>query len=173
MDDNKTSNLPVVGPPIEELPAVKPFPVILESSPALPRVKTECGMKAAIEHQKTCPQTVVEHFKPELPQPSLPVPSECYNQDTAGLITEHLPVQAQLPRQGVGEDIARALGQIVSMPKVAYICFDGDPIKYVSFIHNFETCLERENLENSKRLQLSIQHCFGKARDAIESCVNL
>lgn len=173
VDDNKTSNVPVIGPPMEELPAVKPFPVIQEPSTALPRVKTECGRQAAIEHQKTCPQTVVEHLKPELPKPSLPVPSECCNQDTTCLIAEHLPVQAQLPRQGVAEDIARALGQIVSMPKVEYMRFDGDPIKYVSFIHNFETCLEKENLDNSKRLQLLIQHCFGKARDAIESCVNL
>ena len=46
-------------------------------------------------------------------------------------------------------------------------------MKYVSLMHNFETCLERDNPDNSRRLQLLIQHCYGKAREAIESCVNL
>lgn len=43
----------------------------------------------------------------------------------------------------------------------------------MSFIHNFENCLEKENKDNARRLQPLIQHCFGKVRDAIESCVNL
>ena len=51
--------------------------------------------------------------------------------------------------------------------------FGRDPITYVSFVHNFETCLEKDNTDNSRRLQLLIQHCYWKARDAIESCVNL
>ena len=40
-------------------------------------------------------------------------------------------------------------------------------------MHNFQTCLEKNNPGNSTRLQLLIQHCNGKAREAIESCVNL
>ena len=48
-----------------------------------------------------------------------------------------------------------------------------NPIKYVFFIQNFETCLEKDNPDNSRRLQLLIEHCCGKAREAIESCVNL
>ena len=71
------------------------------------------------------------------------------------------------------EDVLKALRQIVTTPKLEYHTFDGDPLKYVTFIHNFETFLEKENLENSRRLQLLIQHCKGKAREAIESCTNL
>ena len=41
------------------------------------------------------------------------------------------------------------------------------------FFHNFETYLEKDNPDNSRRLQFLIQHCTGKARDAIESCSNL
>ena len=70
-------------------------------------------------------------------------------------------------------EMVQALRQVVSTPKVEYMRFDGDPIKYFSFMHNFETCLEKDNPDNSRRLQLLIQHCYGKARDAIESCVNL
>ena len=69
--------------------------------------------------------------------------------------------------------MVQALRQVVSTPKVEYVRFDGDPIKYVSFMHNFETCLEKDNPDNSRRLQLLIQHCYGKAREASESCVNL
>ena len=86
---------------------------------------------------------------------------------------EHLPQGTIAPRQGSGEEIAQALHQVVSAPKVEYMRFDGNPMKYVSFMHNFETCLEKDNPNNSRRLQLLIQHCYGKAREAIESCVNL
>ena len=86
---------------------------------------------------------------------------------------EHLPQDTIAPRQGSGEEIAQALRQVVSAPKVEYMRFDGNPMKYVSFMHNFETCLEKDNPDNSRRLQLLIQHCYGKAREAIESCVNL
>ena len=86
---------------------------------------------------------------------------------------EHLPQGIIAPRQGSGEDIVQALRQVVSAPKVEYMRFDGNPMKYVSFMHNFESCLEKDNPDNSMRLQLLIQHCYGKAREAIESCVNL
>ena len=62
---------------------------------------------------------------------------------------------------------------MVSSPKVEYHRFDGDPLKYVTFMHNFETYLEKDNPDEARRLQLLIQHCTGKAREAIESCANL
>ena len=72
-----------------------------------------------------------------------------------------------------GQEIVKALRQVVSSPKIEYHRFDGDPLKYVIFMHNFETYLERDNPDESRRLQLLIQHCKGKAREAIESCANL
>ncbi len=71
------------------------------------------------------------------------------------------------------EEIARALNQVVNMPKIEYLHFNGDPLKYGTFMHNFENCLERDNPDDSRKLQLLIQHCTGKAREANESCVNL
>ena len=58
MDDNKTTDLPAVGLPIEELPSVKLLPVVQECSLALPAVKTQSGMQATLEHQKACLQPV-------------------------------------------------------------------------------------------------------------------
>ena len=72
-----------------------------------------------------------------------------------------------------GQEMVKALRQVVSSPKVEYHRFDGDPIKYVTFMRNFETYLEKDNPDESRRLQLLIQHCTGKAREAIESCANL
>lgn len=72
-----------------------------------------------------------------------------------------------------GQEIVGALRQVVNSPKIEYLRFNGDPLKYVTFIHNFETCLERDNPDPERKLQLLIQHCTGKARESIESCVNL
>ena len=72
-----------------------------------------------------------------------------------------------------GQEMVKALRQVVSSPKVECHRFDGDPLKYVTFMHNFETYLEKDNPDESRRLQLLIQHCTGKAREAIENCANL
>ena len=80
--------------------------------------------------------------------------------------TTSLPQMSQLPQPqarrdklhesrtiDTGEEVVRALRQVVSTPKIKYMHFDGDPVNYVSFMHNFETCLERDNPDNSRRLQ--------------------
>ena len=67
----------------------------------------------------------------------------------------------------------RCCNKVVNAPKIEYIKFNGDPLRYVTFIHNFESCLEKDNRDEDRKLQLLIQHCTGKARESIESCVNL
>ena len=84
---------------------------------------------------------------------------------------QHQPTETQQNDDGL--ELVKALKQVVVMPKVEYQHFDGDPLKYVTFFHNFETYLEKDNPDDSRRLQFLIQHCTGKARDAIESCSNL
>ena len=69
--------------------------------------------------------------------------------------------------------MVKALRQVVTSPKIEYLRSDGDPPRYVSFIHSFETYLEQDNPDDSRRLQLLIQHCTGKAREAVKSCENL
>ena len=85
----------------------------------------------------------------------------------------HRDVESLPKMVDTGEEVIRALRQVVSTPKIKYMHFDGEPVNYISFMHNFETCLEKDNPDNSRRLQLLIQHCTGKAREAVESCVNL
>ena len=84
---------------------------------------------------------------------------------------QHQPTETDQNDDGL--ELVKALKQVVVMPKVEYQHFDDDPLKYVTFFHNFETYLEKDNPDDSRRLQFLIQHCTGKARDAIESCSNL
>ena len=73
----------------------------------------------------------------------------------------------------VSTALVKALKQVVTTPKIEYMCFDGIPIKFPSFIHDFEICLEKNSTNEESKLQLLIQHCCRKAKEAIESCVNL
>ena len=159
MAEVKANMLTVEESPVEEHPCVRPTLVIQESPKILSVVKGE---------------NLAEPHNQESPQTPLASPPEHCTQAMASTAAAARPLeQSVAPSQSFGEDVARVLHQVVSMPKVEYMRFDGDPLKYVSFMHNFETCLEKDNPDNSRRLQLLIQHCFGKAKDAIESCVNL
>ena len=85
---------------------------------------------------------------------------------------DQAPVKQSPAEFDAREQIVKTLSQVMNTPKLEYMHFNGDPINYASFIHNFETCLE-DSTNNSRNLQLLIQHCTGVAREAIESCVNL
>ena len=70
-------------------------------------------------------------------------------------------------------EMVQVLTQIVNTPKLEYLRFNGEPMKYGAFMHNFENFLERDNPDESRKLQLLVHHCTGKARAAIESFVSL
>lgn len=92
---------------------------------------------------------------------------------TQSIQQEERSDQVQTPANlDTGKKIVKTLCQVMNTPKIEYMHFDGHPIKYVSFMRNFETCLE-DDADNSRNLQFLIQQCTGKARDATESCVNL
>ena len=138
--------------------------------------RVEVGMKGS--GGLHCPTAVsVEHkFETVPPVHVLPEPQRAMNPQP-GRVSLQMNYgdgshESIASLRGV-EELAKALKQVVCMPKIEYMHFDGGPLKYVSFMHNFETCLERDNPEESRRLQLLIQHYSGKTREAIESCVNL
>ena len=51
-----------------------------------------------------------------------------------------------------GREMVKAMRQVVFSPKVEYLKFDGDPLRYVSIIQNFETYLEQDNPDDSRWL---------------------
>ena len=58
--------------------------------------------------------------------------------------------RAMASQSSPNEKLARALHQVVNMPKIEYLRFNGDPLKYGTFMHNFEACLERDNPDDSR-----------------------
>ncbi|XP_065068710.1 uncharacterized protein LOC135694009 [Rhopilema esculentum] len=59
------------------------------------------------------------------------------------------------------------------LPKSELAAFDGNPLKYFVFIRSFENNVEKDTNDFSRRLQLLIQYCTGKAKRVIESCILL
>ncbi len=59
------------------------------------------------------------------------------------------------------------------LPKSELTMFDGNPLKYFIFIRTFENNVEKDTDDYSRRLQLLIQYCTGKAKKLIESCIVL
>ena len=56
------------------------------------------------------------------------------------------------------------------MPKRELLTFDGNPLNYWLFINNFEVNIAKRVLDAGTRLAYLIQHCTGKAREAIKNC---
>ena len=155
---------PFVQPYVTQVPPEQPSSIPLQTVHTASLPKRQVGQ---FEVQLLSTQPYVTEVPPERQQ---------------NMLSQPVPI-THLAREGVeqphpndidrGEEMVRALRQVVSLPKIKYTDFNGDAINYASFMHNFETCLEKDNSGNCTRLQLLIQHCNGKAREAIESCVNL
>ena len=88
-------------------------------------------------------QTYIQHEQP-LQSPNIPL-----SQIPRTYLPEGKVQQPAVKEIDTGEEMVRALRQVVSMPKIKYMHFDGDAINYASFMHNFETCLEKDNPDNS------------------------
>ena len=60
--------------------------------------------------------------------------------------------------------------RVFRFPKTEIVTFDGNPLNYHLFMKTFENSVETSTEDGDIRLQLLIQHCTGKAREAIKSC---
>ena len=69
--------------------------------------------------------------------------------------------------------IAEAFCYSTSLPAIELIKFDGDPLEYGEFTKNFVDHIEKKILDPSLRLTRLIAQCYGKAKEAIISCVTL
>ncbi len=57
------------------------------------------------------------------------------------------------------------------LPKPELIQFDGNPLRYFIFMKSFESNVEKDTTDASRRLQLLIQYCTGKAKGVVENCI--
>ena len=173
-DTNKYTATGVLQQPQTLSPFAQPY--VTQVPPEQPS-----NMPPQPVHTASFPMRNVEQFEVQL-QSAQPYVIEVPPEQQQNMLSQPVLI-THLPREEVkqphakdidrGEEMVRALRQVVSMPKIKYMHFNGDAINYASFMHNFETCLEKDNPDNCTRLQLLIQHCNGKAREAIESCGNL
>ncbi|XP_068696902.1 uncharacterized protein [Montipora foliosa] len=60
--------------------------------------------------------------------------------------------------------------RVFQLPKTEIVTFDGNPLNYHLFMKTIENSVEKFTEDGDIRLQLLIQHCTGKAREAIKSC---
>lgn len=70
-----------------------------------------------------------------------------------------------------GQGQQRQLIDAIRLPTTQLPSFDGDPLKYWSFIRTFDNIMETGNIESSAKLVRLIQACTGKAKKVIECCL--
>ena len=66
--------------------------------------------------------------------------------------------------------MAYTIRQGFEMPKRELLTFDGNPLNYWLFINNFEVNIARSVPDVETKLSYLIQHCTGKAKEAIKNC---
>ena len=84
-----------------------------------------------------------------------------------------IPNQEEYREDNQNLDAIKRLATHFALPKSELMSFDGDPLKYFLFMRSFENSVEKDTDDKSRRLQLLIQYCSGKANKVIESCVLL
>ena len=69
-----------------------------------------------------------------------------------------------------GQQQQRQLLNAIQIPKVEIAVFDGDPMKYWTFIRTFENSVEKDTVDSNSRLSRLLQYTSGKALKVIQSC---
>ena len=70
------------------------------------------------------------------------------------------------------QQIASSVSESQNLPKPELLTFDGNPLDYWRFINNFDANMSLVS-DVHARLKYLIQHCKGKAKEAIQDCVTL
>jgi hypothetical protein len=71
------------------------------------------------------------------------------------------------------EAVAFSIRQSLALPSIELLRFGGDPLEYAEFMINFTSHVEANVPDPVHRLTRLLGQCYGKAKDAIRSCVSL
>ena len=97
---------------------------------------------------------------------------QCYDMDDSP--EDNISMKEEINDPGIEYlETMRKLATATLLPKSELMTFDGDPLKYFSFIKSFENNVDKDVCDSSRQLQLLIQYCTGKAKKVIENCVLL
>lgn len=70
-------------------------------------------------------------------------------------------------------DLVNSLRQIPNLPSVEMMKFDGDSARFVEFRTSFKLQVEKYVRNDVERFMRLLHLCEGKAKDAIQGCINL
>ena len=99
--------------------------------------------------------------------------SEDYFNDIDSRYVEVLR-EVKIRENNIGKkDSNLALAQVLSLPRVDIEIFDGDPMRYHSFMSLFDECVDKVTDDNQTKLTHLLQFTTGYAKDSIRSCVML
>ena len=88
-------------------------------------------------------------------------------------VNEHGAVEGTVQSPYMTVDSSNTNADLINalrLPSTQLIPFDGDPLKFWSFVRSFENSVENCTSDNAARLTRLITYCTGKARKAIECC---
>ena len=143
-------------------PMIQPDPVNSQSQSAvdgeLALPKSMLNVSAPPWQQQTMREPLQQVMKTEPVRMSASHHSSSHESDDTGV--EYL-------------ETMKKLAVATMLPKSELTVFDGNPLKYFIFMRTFENNVEKDTDDFSRRLQLLVQFCTGKARRVIESCILL
>ena len=98
-----------------------------------------------------------------------PGPSHSRSSDENVAVLQQLQQMMKQPQEAL-QVMAVSIQQGFEMPKRELLTFDGNPLNYWLFVKNFEVNIAKRVPDAESRLAYLIQHCSGKAREAIMNC---
>ena len=132
------------------------------SKQSIPQVETTPGQdnpsKSGISRVELSAKSK-EFYPRAKPQPTITLPGQ--------------EIQPPHPQLDVWGTIAQTIKEGPSLPKIELMKFGGDPLEYVEFMTNFKDNIESQVSDVSQRFTRLLTQCVGKARETMQSCVNL
>ena len=93
------------------------------------------------------------------------------NKSKPVLMEQTQPTESRSEARVNEKSLESVLGQVLAcgdLPKIHLMSFEGNPLDYTKFIHNFTVNIHTRNISNSLKLQYLLSHCKGKALNCIE-----
>ncbi len=66
--------------------------------------------------------------------------------------------------------LQRHMLDIMELPRTDMGKFDGDPLRFWTFVRTFDACVHNTTVSDADKLNCLMQHCTGKAANVIQSC---
>ena len=144
--------------------AYQPAGVFPQSAAAFQPPAAQPQPAAAYQPAAAFPQSAAEQIQMQsattLPQPT----------STQLHLNPATPEFQQSSHSAVRGGAIEEMIHILHMPKAEMMTFDGDPIKYWTFIKAFDNNIGKYNVDEHAKLARLLQYCKGRAYKVIDSC---